>query len=88
MAPLNRNFFNGFINNYEDALDDVVDPASSDLTLSNLYRKLKQEHKEKGLVYHAVAKSKFFGHLKWLLTWHPTHGFTILDLDTNIEYKE
>ena len=71
---------------YEEIVDDVENLYYTDKTIQDLYTKLHNEHRAKGLIYKELAKSKMFNSIKYLLTSYPDGKFSILDLDTNEEY--
>jgi hypothetical protein len=75
------------MNTYEDVVEDLIPLSEGDAKLKELYAKLYHETHSKGLPYHELAKSKFFGTLKYIVTSHPITGVSILDLDTNVEYR-
>jgi hypothetical protein len=72
---------------YEEVVEDLVPMARGDKKLQELYAKLYHETHAKGMTYHEPAMSKFYGTLKYIVTCHPITGVSILDLDTNEEYR-
>ncbi len=72
----------------QDLLDDLAPPSiSGDKVIDNLYAQLLCEHVQKGIPYVEPMRSKFFGHLKYLMVIKGRRDIVVVDLDTNQETR-
>lgn len=70
---------------FHDVQEDLLPLYRGDAKLSYLNAKLRAEYKAKGFIYYELGWSKFYNHLKYLVTEYPDGRITITDLDTNEE---
>lgn len=72
----------------EAVIDDIMFPDDSgDKTIDGLYKRLYQEHMAKGMTLVLAAKSKTFGHYRYLITAYGRDNIVALNLDNNEQTK-
>lgn len=72
----------------EEVRNDIVFLYRNDIKIKECYAKLYREVFAKGLIYYEIARSKFYGTIRYLIVKDPARPqeIRVIDLDTNEEY--
>ena len=68
-----------------NTIDDLEGINYVDPAIQAAYAHVMRLHVDKGLTYYEVARSKFFGDVRYLVRFDPDRIMTILNLNTGEE---